>query len=78
MNRTESRYDATTVVLHWATAFIVVAMWIVGQTADFLPEHSLVQSIVWSSHVTFGFVLAALLAFRIFLAFDLRPQPSRG
>lgn len=62
----QARYDSTTILLHWTVAIIVVAMWIVGQTADYLPEHSLVQSFVWSSHVAFGFILAVVFAFRIF------------
>ena len=60
------RYDATTIVLHWATAVLVLSLWTVGQTADYLPEHSLAQMIVWSSHVTFGFALAAISMFRLF------------
>jgi len=60
------RYDRTTIVLHWLTTVLVVGLWIVGQTADYLPEDSLIQNIVWSSHVTTGFALATILIFRIF------------
>ena len=62
----DERYDTTTIVLHWSTAVLVIALWIVGQTADYLPEHSLVQTIVWSSHVTLGFALAAIFLYRLF------------
>ena len=65
MNARDGRYDATTVALHWLTALLVAALWTVGQTADYLPEHSLVQTIVWSSHVTFGFTLAAIFIYRL-------------
>lgn len=58
-------YDRTTVVLHWLTALLVAGLWVVGQTADYLPEHSLMQNIVWSSHVAFGFGLAVVIAARI-------------
>lgn len=59
------RYDRRTIVLHWLTAVFVGGLWIVGQTADYLPEDSLIQSIVWSSHVTSGFLLAAILVARV-------------
>lgn len=59
------RYDRTTIVLHWLTAILVAGLWVVGQTADFLPEHSLAQNVVWSSHVTFGFALAGIVAYRL-------------
>lgn len=59
------RYDTTTILLHWATAILVVSLWTVGQTADYLPEHSLAQTVVWSSHVTFGFALAAIFVWRV-------------
>jgi cytochrome b561 len=58
-------YDPITITLHWLTAALVAALWVVGQTADYLPEHSRVQTFVWSSHVAFGFALAAILAFRL-------------
>lgn len=60
-----AQYDATTVTLHWLTAVLIAGLWIVGQTADYLPEDSLIQSIVWSSHVTFGFALAAIIVARL-------------
>lgn len=60
------RYDRTTIVLHWLTAVLVAGLWVVGQTADYLPEDSLIQNIAWSSHVTIGFALAGILLFRIY------------
>lgn len=65
MDGATRRYDHTTVVLHWLTALLVVSLWIVGQTADWLPEKSLAQVFVWSSHVTAGFLLAGIIAFRL-------------
>lgn len=59
------RYDSTTIFLHWLTALLVAGLWIVGQTADYLPEHSLIQTIVWSSHVTCGFALAVIFILRV-------------
>ena len=63
-NAIATRYDRTTIVLHWLTAGLVVALWIIGQTADWLPRGAL-QTGYWSLHVAFGFVLALALAWRI-------------
>ncbi len=37
---------------------------IVGQTADYLPKGP-IKTFVWSSHVTFGFFLAAVFVLRV-------------
>ncbi|MCW6512934.1 cytochrome b [Lichenifustis flavocetrariae] len=57
-------YDPTTIALHWATAASVVILWIIGQTADWIP-HGPANAAVWSVHVVLGFVLAAILTWRI-------------
>ena len=46
------RCDRTNLVLDWLTAVLVACLWVVGQTADYLPENSLIHNIVWSSHVS--------------------------
>ena len=56
MNGTET-YDPTTVALHWITALSVVVLWIIGQTADWIPDGP-VNTAYWSVHVVLGFVLA--------------------
>jgi cytochrome b561 len=58
------RYDRTTISLHWITAGLVVVLWIIGQTADWLP-HGPLNTAYWSVHVVLGFALAALIAWRI-------------
>ena len=58
-----TRYDSTTIALHWATAVSVLALWIIGQTADMLP-HNLADGIVWPIHVIWGFLLVALFGWR--------------
>jgi cytochrome b561 len=60
----EVRYDTTTISLHWFTAVLVVVLWIIGQTADWLPRGAL-QTFYWSSHVALGFALAVILAWRM-------------
>ena len=57
-------YDGTTIALHWVTAISVVVLWIIGQTADWIPDGP-VNTAYWSVHVVLGFVLAAVLAWRI-------------
>ncbi len=57
-------YDRTTIFLHWITALSVVVLWIIGQTADWIPDGP-VNTAYWSVHVVLGFVLAAVLAWRI-------------
>ena len=59
-----TRYDPTTIALHWATAISVLALWIIGQTADMFP-HSIADGTIWPIHVAWGFVLVALVGWRI-------------
>ena len=42
----------------------MVVLWIIGQTADWLP-HGPVNTAYWSLHVVLGFAFAALIAWRI-------------
>ncbi|HLW93359.1 MAG TPA: cytochrome b/b6 domain-containing protein [Roseiarcus sp.] len=60
-----SRYDQTTIALHWFTALSVVVLWLIGQTADWLPRGAANQ-FVWSIHVALGLALALVLVGRIF------------
>jgi len=57
-------YDRTTITLHWLTAFCVVVLWIIGQTADWIP-HGPFNTAVWSVHVVLGFALTAILFWRL-------------
>ena len=59
-----TRYDPTTIALHWATAISVIALWVIGQTADMFP-HKVADGVVWPIHVVWGFVLVALIAWRV-------------
>jgi cytochrome b561 len=38
MENDTDTYDRTTIVLHWFTAVSVVVLWIIGQTADWIPD----------------------------------------
>ena len=61
---TEAVYDRITIVQHWVTAASVTVLWVIGQTVDWLP-HGPTNVAVWSVHVVLGFVLAAILIWRI-------------
>ena len=58
------RYDRTTMFFHWATAILVVTQWLGAQTIDWFPKGPL-RVDARSMHISFGLVLAALLAARI-------------
>ena len=57
-------YDRTTIRYHWASAALVVALWIVGQTADWFPKGP-VRGAVWSTHFTLGAILSVVFIARI-------------
>ncbi|CAH1676496.1 cytochrome b561 [Chelatococcus asaccharovorans] len=65
VDESPARYDATTIRLHWLTAFIVLLLWILGQISDLFP-HGPINSGLWSIHVVMGFVLVPLVVFRVF------------
>lgn len=78
--RTESRYDPITISLHWLTALMIVALWIIGQIGDYFPKGPW-QTNVWSIHVALGFALVTVLGWRIVWRFFGRrrlPFPYPG
>jgi len=58
------RYDGTTILLHWATAILVLAQWIGAQLIDWVPRGAL-RVDARSLHIVGGLVLAVLLATRL-------------
>jgi len=58
------RHDATTIALHWITAFLVIALWCIGQTVDFAPNGPL-RVDYRSVHIVLGVALGAVLALRL-------------
>jgi cytochrome b561 len=58
-------YDRTTISLHWLTAVSVVVLWVIGQTADWIPDGP-INTDVWSVHVVLGFFLLAFVTVRVF------------
>jgi cytochrome b561 len=64
IDRTPTKYDSPTIFLHWITFLLVVALWVIGQTADWLPKGP-GRTAYWSIHVIVGFALLALVIYRI-------------
>jgi cytochrome b561 len=61
------RHARTTIVLHWLTALLIVALWTIGQTIDFAPKGALrvdYRSIQMTLGVTLGMVLIVRLVSR--------------
>jgi cytochrome b561 len=57
-------YDNATIRFHWASAFLIVALWVIGQTADWFPRGP-ERGAVWSLHFTLGALLALIYVGRI-------------
>ncbi len=57
-------YDSRTIALHWLTAGLVIALWTIGQTADFIPRGPW-RGAYWSLHFVLGFLFVAVLLVRI-------------
>ncbi len=64
VNPRAERYDTATMFFHWATAVLVVFQWVGAQTIDLFPRGPL-RVDARSMHITFGLLLAALLAARL-------------
>jgi cytochrome b561 len=59
-----ANYDAATIALHWITAVLVVGLWVIGETGDWIPKGP-GRSMYWSLHVVFGFLLVAVTLARL-------------
>ena len=63
-NATSLHYDRRTIVLHWITAALVVALWALGQTIDWFPKGT-PRIFARSTHISLGVALAFVLVARI-------------
>lgn len=75
-----SRYDPITISLHWLTALMIVALWVIGRIGDFFPSGPW-RTNIWSIHVALGFALVTVLCWRIVWRFFGRrrlPFPYPG
>jgi len=60
------RYDRPAMALHWATALLVLVLWLLAQAWGFLPRGSAPRHALQAAHISFGLVLTLVLAARIF------------
>ncbi len=61
---TALRHAPTTIALHWLTAILIVVLWIVGQTIDFVPRGEL-RIDYRSLHMLLGIILAVAIVVRV-------------
>ena len=59
-----AHYDPTSVSLHWITAALVLALWLMGQTIDWFSVGA-PRIDARSAHITLGALLAVVLLVRI-------------
>lgn len=57
-------YDRRTILLHWLSAALIVALWTAGQSIDFFPKGA-PRVTVRSLHISAGLCLAVLLVLRL-------------
>lgn len=60
----QAQYDSRTVLYHWLSAVLVLALWVAGQTIDFFPRGT-PRITARSLHITFGVMLLVLVALRL-------------
>ncbi|MBV7481869.1 cytochrome b [Bordetella sp. BOR01] len=60
-----SAYDRTTIVLHWLTALLVVALFIMAQVWESMPHGTPVRKSLQGLHVSLGLLLTAVIVLRM-------------
>jgi len=70
-NAATLHYDRRTIVLHWITAALVIALWTLGQTIDWFPKGT-PRIFARSTHISLGVALAFVLVARIGWRFGAR------
>ena len=72
-----TNYDAATIYLHWLTAILIIALWLIAMTDDWFPRGPL-RDTVKSLHVVLGFAAVFVTAARIVWrsSFGLRLPPA--
>ena len=64
VDRAATRYDRTTITLHWLTALLVVAQWCIAKMIDWAPRGD-PRVPMRSLHLTVGVILVVLIGFRL-------------
>ena len=63
-NLNPTRYDSTTIRLHWITAALVLVLWLLGENIDWFSRGD-PRVYARSMHIALGAVLALLVVWRI-------------
>jgi cytochrome b561 len=74
------KYDARTIVLHWTTVGLVIALWVLGQSIDWF-EKGAPRNTVRSVHIALGLAMAIVYVARLTwrISSGVRnPQPDPG
>jgi cytochrome b561 len=58
-------YDRITILLHWLTAVLVIALFALAESWDFLRHGSPLRKELHSIHISLGIVLALVMAVRL-------------
>lgn len=58
------RYDSATIWLHWVVVGLIVALWVIGQTAGLLPRGPF-RSSLWFVHIVLGYITGVVLLMRV-------------
>jgi cytochrome b561 len=58
-----ARYDGVSIILHWATAALVLLQFGSAETWDFFPKA--VRHIMITGHMSFGLILTAVIVLRV-------------
>lgn len=70
------RYDGFAIILHWATAILVITLFGMAQAWGFLPRHGDASHLLQSLHVSLGITLAAVLFVRLTWRIGFGKQPA--
>ena len=62
-DKSESRYDRGTIILHWLTAGLVVALFLLAEGWGFFPRD--IRKVAQALHISLGILLAAVLVARL-------------
>jgi len=78
LRNSPERYGAVSQALHWLTAILVVAAWLLGTFDDVLPKGPARDAGLFA-HIAFGLAILALLAVRLpWRLADPPPNPEPG
>ena len=61
----DAGYDRTTIILHWLTAVLVIALFAMAETWSFLKHGSPARKELQSLHISIGILLAVVIVVRI-------------